>query len=95
MTNMDRLKVLFEEIGGYQQALEDEMTIRTAGPEIYRRVLEVQILLPPGNAHIWNDFRMWIVQSWATAHQRGGDEEAEPWRVFLGEITDLLGPAPD
>ncbi|MET7715323.1 hypothetical protein [Streptomyces sp. NPDC005407] len=95
MTNMARLEALFEEIGGYQRALESEMTLSTGGPEIYRRVLEVQLLLPPGNEHIWNDFRMWIMQSWATAHQRGGDAESEPWRVFLGEIGDLLGPAPD
>lgn len=95
MTEMDRLRVLFDEIGDYQRALDGGMTLGTGGPEIYRRVLEAQILLPPGNAHIWNDFRMWIMQSWAIAEQRGGQAESEPWRVFLGEIGDLLGPAPD
>ncbi|CAL9597098.1 hypothetical protein SUDANB21_05359 [Streptomyces sp. enrichment culture] len=95
MTEMARLEVLFEEIGRYQRALDNGMALSTGGPEIYRRVLEVQLLLPPGNEHIWSGFRMWIMRSWATALERGGDAEAEPWRVFLVEIGDLLGPAPD
>ena len=92
---MDRLRVLFDEIGSYQQALDGGMEFSTGGPAIYNRVLEAQILMPPGNEHIWNDFRMWIMQGWAGAYQRGGDEAAEPWRVFLTEIRELLGPPPE
>ncbi|GGT73954.1 MULTISPECIES: hypothetical protein [Streptomyces] len=94
-STMDRLKVLFEEIGGYQQAIDQGMLFTEARPEMYRRLLEAAILLPPGNGHIWNDYRLWVMQGWASALQNGGDAEAEPWREFLGEITEVLGPAPD
>ena len=86
---MDRLKVLFEEIGGYQQAIERGMPFSAAKDEIYNRCLEANILMPPGNDHIWEEFRLWLMQGWAAAYKRDGDAEAEPWRELLQEFGEL------
>lgn len=94
-SSTDRLKVLFDEIGGYRRAIEDGMPFTTARPQMYDRLLEAAVLLPPGNGHIWNDYRMWVMKGWAAAMSSGGDAAAEPWREFLGEIGELLGPVPD
>ncbi|MGW9134524.1 hypothetical protein [Streptomyces sp. NPDC055681] len=94
MTNMDRLKVLFEEIGSYQRAIDGGRPFVEVRSDIYNRLLEASLLLPPGNGHIWDDFRMWVMQGWAGAFQIGGDSEAEPWREFLQEIGEILERSP-
>ncbi|MET8421251.1 hypothetical protein ACWD7C_24210 [Streptomyces sp. NPDC005134] len=94
MTNMDRLKVLFEEIGSYQRAIDGGRPFVEVRSDIYNRLLEASILLPPGNGHIWDDLRMWVMQGWAGAFHNGGDSEAEPWREFLQEIGEILERSP-
>ncbi|WP_405461624.1 hypothetical protein OG786_29350 [Streptomyces sp. NBC_00101] len=90
MTAMDRLKVLFEEIGNYQRAIDGGRPFIEVKDDLYNRLLEASILLPPGNGHIWDDFRMWVMQEWAAAYQRGGDTEAGPWMEFLKETGEIL-----
>ncbi|WP_215549112.1 hypothetical protein [Amycolatopsis sp. CA-230715] len=91
MTEMDRLGILFEEIGARQRATDEQPLEVAAKKEILDRVLEAQILLPPGNEHIWDDFRLWIMRSWAVVLKRYGDDAAEPWRVFLVEVNEMIG----
>jgi hypothetical protein len=91
MTDMTRLETLFNEIGWYQRAIEERgLPLASGGPEIIARCREVAALLPPGNEHIWDDLRLWIGQSWASAEQSGGITASEPWRVFLVEVGNLL-----
>lgn len=92
---MDRLKVLFEEIGNYQRAIDGGRPFPEVRTDLYNRLLEASILLPPGNGHIWDDFRLWVMQEWAAAYQRAGDAQAEPWREFLVDISEILEESPE
>ena len=93
MTDLDRLRVLFDELGDYQRAVDGGVPLAEVKAQMLARLSEAELLLPPGNQHIWTDFRWWIMHGWADAHQSGGDEFSEPWRGFLADINDLLGPA--
>jgi hypothetical protein len=95
MTDMARLEVLFEELGSWQRAVDKRPLSNSDKQEILGRLREANRLLPPGNAHIFNDFRRWIMQCWAIVMQRYGDAEAEKWRVFLSEVAGIIGPAPE
>lgn len=95
MTDMARLEVLFEELGSWQRAVDERPLVDRDKQEILSRLREANRLLPPGNAQIFNDFRRWVMRCWAVVMQRHGDADAEKWRVFLSEVGDVLGPAPD
>ncbi|WP_431681401.1 hypothetical protein [Kitasatospora sp. KL5] len=95
MTDMDRLQVLLEELGDYQRSVDGGVPLAQARRPMLARLAEAQVLLPPGNERVWTGLRWWIMHAWADAHQCGGDEFSEPWRQFLADVNDVLGPAPD
>ncbi|WP_030269706.1 hypothetical protein [Streptomyces sp. NRRL B-24484] len=95
MTDLARLRVLFDELGDYQRSLDDGAPLAETKPAMLGRLAEAHLLLPPGNEHLWSGFRWWIMHTWAAAQQEGGDSASEPWREFLAEVNDVLGPAPD
>ncbi|MCP3797982.1 hypothetical protein NLX83_01795 [Allokutzneria sp. A3M-2-11 16] len=92
MTDMARLAVLLDEIGGYQQAIDAGMPLAVATPELLIRLREANELLPLGNQHIWNDFHMWIIYEWGSAYRSGGDAAGDPWLKFRADVQELLGP---
>ncbi|MEV8092786.1 hypothetical protein [Kitasatospora sp. NPDC085879] len=95
MTDLARLRVLFDELGDFQRAVDDGAPLAEAKPAMLGRLAEAHLLLPPGNEHLWTDFRWWIMHTWAAVRQEDGDSGSEPWRQFLAEVDDVLRPAPD
>ena len=71
MTDLDRLRVLFDELGDYQRAVDGGVPLAEVKAQMLARLSEAELLLPPGNQHIWTDFRWWIMHGWADAHHVG------------------------